>query len=192
MKNAARFLRDQLLLAQHHLNDAGTASSKQVLDSSLEDTEEAVQNMGSVLPPQDQVTVKAEQHRKEGALADSPPTRKVPAKDTSMSSADLLKQAADAETVDRANAFELGFAKAAREAGLDEAGYQAMRKIALAQIEKQAAAAAADGNIPAQPATNAPAVGAASEAPQQEKRESKTKKVPKSETASAIAGRGCK
>jgi hypothetical protein len=189
MKNAARFLRDQLLLAQHHLNDAETAPNKQVLDSSLEDTEEMVQRMGKVLPPRDQVTVKAEQHRKEAALAAPSSTRKVPAKDLTMSTADLLKQAADAETVDRANAFELGFAKAAHEAGLDEAGYQAMRKIALAQLEKQAAD---KGEIAAQPATNAPAVGAATDAPQQEKRESSAKKVKKSETPSAIAGRGCK
>jgi len=188
MKNASRFLRDQLLLAQHHLNDAETAPNKQVLDSSLEDTEEAVQNMGSTLPPQDRVSVKAEKHRKEAALAAPSSTRKVPAKDLTMSTVDLIKKAADAETVDRANAFELGFAKGAQEAGLDEAGYQAMRKIALAQFEKQAA----ERRFRPQPATNAPAVGAAADAPQQEKRESSDKKVKKSETASAIAGRGCK
>lgn len=189
MKNASRFLRDQLLLAQHHLNDAESAPNKQVLDSSIEDTEEAVQNMGGVLPPQDQVTVKAEQHRKEAGLAATLTSRKVPAKDITMAHADLLKQAADAETVDRANAFELGFAKAAREAGLDEAGYQAMRKIALAELEKQAAAPAADGDIAAQPETNATT---SPEAPQQEKRESSTKKLKKGDTPSAIAGRGCK
>lgn len=189
MPDAPRFLRDQLLLAQHHLNDAESAPNKEVLKSSLHDTEESVQRMGDILPPNDRVTVKAEQHRKEGALADKQPTCTVPAKDIPMAHADLLKQAADAETVDRANAFELGFAKAAREAGLDEAGYQAMRKIALAQLEKQGAATAADGAIAAEPATNATL---SIEPAQQEKRESSTKKVKKGDTPSAIAGRGCK
>ena len=189
MKNASRFLRDQLLLAQHHLNDAETAPNKQVLESSLEDTEELVQRMGKALPVKDQVTVKAEQNRKEAALAASDTSRKVPPKDLTMSTADLLKQAADAETVDRANAFELGFAKAAHKAGLDEAGYQAMRKIAIEQLEKQAAATAADMEIKPQPATNATETPPA---PQQEKRESSAKKVKKGDTPSAIAGRGCK
>lgn len=189
MKNASRFLRDQLLLAQHHLNDAETAPNKQVLDSSLEDTEELVQRMGKVLPPQDQLSVKAEQHRKEGALAEASHPRKVSPKDTPMAHADLLKQAADAETVDRANAFELGFAKAAHEAGCDEATYQQMRQIAILEMQKQAAASASDMDIKAQPATNATE---GPPAPQQEKRESSAKKLKKGETPSAIAGRGCK
>lgn len=108
-----------------------------------------------------------------------------------MAHADLLKQAADAETVDRANAFELGFAKAAREADLDEAGYQHMRKIAILQLQKQAADAAKMEND-AQPATNATGVGAATESPQHETRQSSAKKVPKGKANSAIAGRGCK
>jgi len=190
VKNASRFLRDQLLMAQHHVNDAETAPNKQVLRSSLKDTEELLGRMSRVLPPRDQVSVRAEQHRKEGSLADPADRRNVSLKDTRMTTSDLLKQAADAETVDRANAFELGFARAAREAGLDEAAYQVMRKIGMAELEKLAAA---KGEIAAQPETNKN-LAAQPEAPQQEKAESSVKKVKKDATPSAIvgSGRGCK
>lgn len=185
MKTPSRFLRDQLLMAQHHVNDAETAPNKQVLRSSLKDTEEMLGRMSRVLAPGDQVSVRAEQLRKESSIADRVDQRTMLHKDPHMTTSDLLKQAADAETVDRANAFELGFARAAREAGLDEAQYQNMRKIGLDLLTKQAAE---KGEIAAQPPTNSP------EAPQQEKAESSTKKAKKGDTASAIvgSGRGCK
>lgn len=134
MKPPFRFLSEQLLLAQHHLNDAESAKSKEVLDSSIHDTEESVQRMRKVLPPQMQIGVKAEQHRKEASLADTASSRKVPHMDTKT----LLKQAQEAEQIDRANAFELAFAKMAQDCKLDESTYEYLRKRGMDLLAKEA------------------------------------------------------
>lgn len=182
MKSPQRFLRDQLVLAQHHINDAESATNRATLQSSLSDTEDMIQRMGSVLPARDRVSVKAEKYRKEAGLADSAHPRTVAPKDISMSFADLLKKAHEAEIIDRANAFDIGFARAAHDAGLDESQYQAMRKIAMDKLS-------ADMKNEAQPATNEKM---GPEAPQQEKHEKSVKKVKDTPSAIAGSGRGCK
>jgi hypothetical protein len=47
----------------------------------------------------------------------------------------LTKQAAEIEKIDRINAFEIGFAKRAHDAGLDKAEYQAIYEIACKRLE---------------------------------------------------------
>jgi len=47
------------------------------------------------------------------------------------------KLASDAETIDRANAIELGFAKAAHDEGLSEEQYQAIRQITIERLSVQ-------------------------------------------------------
>lgn len=190
MKNVSRYLRDQLLLAQHHLNDAETAPNKQVLESSIGDAEEMVQRMATVLPPEDKVSVKAEQLRKDAALA----AASNPCKVSTMNHQELLKRAAEAETIDRANAFEIGFAKAAQAAGLDETAYNEMRAFGIQYLKKHAATA--PGETKAQPETNALGVAKAVESPQQEVRETKTKKAekptPGKKADEITPGKGCK
>jgi hypothetical protein len=129
----SKYLRDQLLLAQHHVNDAETAPNKEVLDSSLGDTEELIDRMAKVLPKKEQESVKLEQQQKEAVAAVSKPHKVIP-----MNQRELLKQAEEAAAIDRANAFEVGFAKAAQDKGLTEEQYNEMRAYGIAYLQKQA------------------------------------------------------
>ena len=133
----SKYLRDQLLLAQHHVNDAETAPNKEVLESSLGDTEELIGRMAKVLPKKEQESVKLEQQQKE-AVAAIPQSHKV----IPMNQQELLKQAEEAAAIDRENAFEVGFAKAAQDHGLTEEQYNEIRAFGIAYLKKQADAGA--------------------------------------------------
>lgn len=96
-----------------------------------------------------------------------------------------------AEQTDRANAFEVGFAKAAHDRGLTEEQYNAVRAYGIRVLQKQAA----DGEIKAQPETNAK--GPAGESAQHEKLERSEKKATKPTPGKAATdivpgGKGCK
>lgn len=71
-----------------------------------------------------------------------------------MDIAALIKQANESEQTDRANAFELGFARAAKDAHLTKEAYEQMRAYGLAELQK-AAAGYAD-KAPAAPKTEGP------------------------------------
>lgn len=58
-----------------------------------------------------------------------------------MSNAELIKQANALEQSDRANAFELGFARAAQDKGLSKEAYEQRRAVGLEFLQKAAATA---------------------------------------------------
>lgn len=137
------YLRDQLLLAQHHVNDASETKQAPVLKSSLKDLDEIVGHLARTLPKQDRVSVAREKLNKEAQLAQSSQPIKFTNTEglpmTTYTATELRKMAEEADARDMANAFELGFAKAAAAAGLNEAQYQEVRAFGIALLQKSAA-----------------------------------------------------
>jgi hypothetical protein len=131
------YVRDQLVLAEHHVSDAEEAKSPQVRNSSLDDLHEIVDRLAKTLPKKHRESVAHEK------LASSQNHTKLTHTEgpdmTTYTANELRKLAEEADARDKANAFELGFAKAAAAAGLTEEQYQHVRNIGIELLAKRAA-----------------------------------------------------
>lgn len=136
------YVRDQLVLAQHHVNDVQEASTKDVKDSGLRDLDEIVGRLAKTLPQKDRVSIARERLQKQAELAPAAPPIKFTNTEgshmTTYTATELRKMAEETEVRDRANAFELGFAKAAFDQGLTEEQYQNVRAYGMELLKAAA------------------------------------------------------
>jgi hypothetical protein len=136
--NKTDIARDQMVLAQHHVKDIQETDSKDVVESSVNDIQEILDKLKKTLPKKDQKSVTAEKlanvieiDRNQVKTSNHKVHNMIP----KTAHAELTKKAAEIEKIDRINAFELGFAKRAHDAGLDKSEYQAIYEIACKKLE---------------------------------------------------------
>lgn len=142
------YIRDQLVLAEHHVRDAAETKSEPVRESSLGDLSEIVGRIAKTLPKRDRLSIAHEKLQKEAELAQPSQSTKFTNTEGSHmpthTANELRKMAEEAEARDRANAFELGFAKAANEAGLSEEQYQGVRAYGIELLKNAAETSTAE------------------------------------------------